>query len=274
MELRQTELSKSSITFIADNYDSDNFDAMLLSRQIACQFKHPIILDYKSSLTNIRLALGLTDRYFRRTLNNAVKFGYAFIEGKNLRLLSKNYDRKHFKRSKKNDYRRTYKPRQLANLVLLQSLYYNQYASIQRKQEQTDLIIHNSVFADRLMPYNNHVKNYAITASCRTVSKKLHLRSTSKAMKLLNELHAAGLITLEKHTQQIPQERAYTLMAKGHRHAVRFNTTKQQFYEVFASTFKLNYSLKRTTPTKWDLLTEQQQVTYLEMGYTKEYINL
>lgn len=247
--------------------------AYLLVSQIASQYKHPIILNYKSQLTNIRIALGLTDRKFRQTLNNAVRFKLAVIEGDNLRLHSKTADKRDFKQSKKNDYRSTSNPETFKNLVLLQSLYYNQVSRIRKKQCQHELIVQTSDVAGQLISYNSDTLNYRITASCRAVSKHLKLNSTSKAKEVLDRLNSTGQITIKKNIEPITQQKAFELMKNGCRKNVRFNTKEQQYYVVMASEIKLNYTLKRTEPSNWDKMTEHQQMDATSKGYTKEYIN-
>lgn len=240
-------------------------------RKIACQYKHPIILNYKDELNNIRLALGLSKNKFKKLFSSALRLGIITIEGNNLRLPSKTKETTDFKQSKKNDFRRTHKPLDFTYLVLIQSHYYKQVSEIKRKADQPDLIIQNSGRTDRLSKIDSNVRNYAITASCRAVSKLLMLNSTSKAKRVLDDLNKRGLISIEKHIEPISQTRAYDLMRNGFRHAVRFNRKEQEYYEVFASTFKLNYTLKRTTPSKWDLMTAHQRHIAIEMGYSKEY---
>lgn len=274
MKLRQTLLSKSAITYVYDNYCRDYADAYLFSRQLASQFKHPILLDYRENITNTRLALGYSDRKFRTLLNNAIRFKLAQVEGRHLRFLSNAKDKSYFKQSKKNDYRRTFKPQRFVYLVLIQSLYYSQLASIKSKQDQPELIIQNSDFANRLSGYNKNVKNYSITASCRAVSKRLKLNSTSKAKSILDDLNASGLIVLTKQERSINREEAFDLMRNGFRHAVRMNTNTLEYSEIFASTLKLNYTLKRTKPSQWDLMSDHERMIAEEMGYTKDYYSI
>lgn len=124
-----------------------------------------------------------------------------------------------------------------------------------------------------LRPYNNSIANNHKIASARSIQKALGLSSTSQAHKLLKEFHEEGLITLTKHTQRISKGVFRALLEKGVKN-IRYNKTEKFYYVVFASTFELNYNLKRTNPTPWQKMTEQQRIIATDMGWTKEMINL
>lgn len=248
--------------------------AYLLVRLLASQYKHPIILNYKSQLNAIRYCLGYTDSLFRKTLNLAVLLNLASIEGNNLRLLSNTQDRKDFKRSKRNDYRRVANPTKFKNLVLLQHNKYSQDIIASKKDQPSLEEGKNSDRVNQLLrPYNNNVASNVNFASARSIQKALGLSSTSQAHKILKEFAEEGLITLTKNTQKISKGVFKALLEKNCKN-IRYNKEEKFYYVVYASTFELNYTLKRTKPTTWQKMSEQDRHTASDMGWTKEVINL
>lgn len=263
LELRKTLLSRSATIYINDNYSRSEVKAYLLIRQMASQFKHPIILDYKVQLNNIRLSLGLTRKQFNRSLEIALKLKFASIEGTNLRLLSRNQDVKYFKQTKRNDYHYTDSPETFKNLSVLYSYHQKQLYSIKRKSSQTHLVLNNS----------DRNPNYAVTLSCKAVSELLHLNSTSTAKKLIDKLASKKLINLTKRTEVITKEQFDTALSRQDR-TIRYDKSSKTWYKVLASTFELNYNFKRVKLTKFERLSEQTQTMYLEMGYSIEQIEM
>lgn len=273
MKPRQSLLSKSAIINIHQNYGSEFMKAYLFVRLLAAQYKHPIILDYTTKLDAIRHVLGMRKQDFNSRIKTALRLVLIKIEGNHLRLLSNTQDRKDFKRSKKNDYRRTNNPTKFKNMVLL---LHNDRAKdklIASKVQPSLEERNNSERVNQLVrPYNNQIANNNKIASCRSVSKALGLNSTSAAHKVLNDFHEEGLITLTKHKQQISKGVFRALKEKGC-HNIRYDKQAKEYYVVFASTIKLNYNLKRTKKTPFQKMTRQQRIAALEMGWTEEMIN-
>lgn len=258
--------------------------AYLLIRKLSSQYKHPIILNYKRELHNISLYLREIEdpehrntRYiqmFRKTMNYALKAGLCRVEGNNLRLLSNTQDRIQFKQSRRNDYRGTINPVKFKNIVLLQ--HYNHAQDVvSRKKSQPS--IEEGKNSDRInqlvRPYNRNVAVNDKFASCRSIMKALGLKSLSQAHKLLNDFHEEGLIELTKRTQKITKGEFRALLERKC-HNIRYDKPTNTYFVVLASTFKLKYTLKRTVKTPYQKMTQQERVTALEMGWTKDMINL
>lgn len=256
-------MSRSAVNHVNENYSRNEVKCYLLVRQIASQFKHPIILGYKQQLNNIRLSLGLTRKQFARSLDIASKLKFIKVEGENLKLLSKNQDVKYFKQTKRNDYHATSNPEQFKNLAILYNYHKKQVFSIKRKSSQTHLVLNNS----------DSQPNYAITLTCKAVSNLLKLNSTSQAQRLINDLEKKQLITLTKRTEIITREQFDSALAHKDR-TIRYDKENKRWFRVLASTFDINFNFKRVKLSKFERLPEQVKHTYLEMGYSIEQIEL
>lgn len=159
-------------------------------------------------------------------------------------------------------------------MVLLQHHYHAQDITASKKDQPS---LEEGKTSDRvnqlLRPHNNSIANNHKIASARSIQKALGLSSTSQAYKVLKDFNEEKLITLTKHTQQISKGVFRALLEKNCKN-IRYNKTEKFYYVVFASTFELNYNLKRTKPTTWQKMSEQERIIAEDMGWTKELINL
>lgn len=273
IELRQTKISKSALVYIKRHFDDADFmDAYLFVRFLSAQLKHPIILNYKTKLEAVRYATQYSKAKFYKLLHLARLHNLVNEEGNHLRLLSNNKDRKHFKHSKRNDYRATYNPEKFKNMELLLHYSHTQEAEANKKDQTS---IEERKTSDRvnqlLRPYKPTANNNTF-ASARGIKKALLLRSTSQAKKVLDDFHNQGLITLTKNAAQISKG-VFRALLDNKVPNIRYNKEERAYYVVFASTMKVNYTLKRTKPTKWRLMSDKDRITALDMGYTKEELN-
>lgn len=261
--IKKTRLSISAVVK-ANEIGKDFSDAHLFVSTIKSQVKHPIILRYKAQLTSIRQQLGYTDHKFRKLLNIALNNGLATIEGKHLRLHSNNQDRK-LKNNKRNDYRITSDPIKFRELVLFKHHYYRQLSLIKQKERQTNKGINTSVSTNAI----NDKPNHYITASARSIAKLFHYKSQSTANIAIGRLAQENLIKLELNKREITKQECQALLAKGKYNVMRENG----IYYKYQRTYTLNYTLRRTEYEPFYALTEKEQVTYLELGYSIRDVN-
>src|SRR5690606_306531 len=106
----KTKLSKSAVVKFSEENSRENFTVYLFLRELHSLMKHPIILNYKTKITAVRTALGMTDYKFRKYIGIAIQERLAYFEGEHLRFWSNNKDRS-LKTSKKNDYYETDNPK-------------------------------------------------------------------------------------------------------------------------------------------------------------------
>lgn len=260
-QLRPTRLSISA-TLKAHQLGKEFSNAYLFVRQLSSQSKHPIILNYRSQLVYIRILLNISDYKLRTQLNACIRLGLASIEGNHLRLHSNNQDWK-FKPTKKNDYRVTSDPNKFRTLVLFRNHYNKQLALIKKKQRQTHERVNNSA--------SNSIVNANpfITASVRSVAKMFHTTNLETAQREIKSLCRSGLISIEQHKEKIERVTCAKLLSTGTKGIRKIGR------EYFSVTYglKLNYSLKRVEFEPFYKLTEEQQATYLQNGYSIQQIN-
>jgi len=210
--------------------------------------------------------MGVRDKKFRELTNEAIRSGLVKIEGKHLRLLSSTKDRT-FKTSKKNDYYSTSNPALFKNMVLISYHYQKQYAILRSNKVQPEIRLKNS---EQYATYNSN--NYAITLSCKSVSKLLQLNSTSQAKKAIEDLTRRNLIKVTKHIVRITKEEFNLELLSGRKN-IRYDKVNKSWFKIEASTFELNFNFKRITYSKFDHLPQEQQIMYLSQGYTVDQIN-
>lgn len=237
-------------------------ECYLFVRQLRSQVKHPIILNYKAQLVHIAKLLNLSDYKLRKLLNTCLRLGLAQIQGKHIKLHSNNMDW-NFKPSKKNDYRVTSDPIKFRNLVLFRNHYNKQLAEIKKKQRQTHERVNKGVKA------NQDQANPTITASIRSVANMFHTKSIRTAQAILDQMKKEGLIEIAQRRHQISKIDCVKLLKQNKRNIRKVNGL---YYSVDYELI-LKYSLKRERYQPFYKLSEQQQATFLEMGYTIEDIN-
>ena len=254
--MRKVELSISGVIKARTQYNEDFFKAYIFVNILRSQVKHPIILNYKQQLTSIRKTINYSDYRFRKDFNNAIRQGLLTIEGNHIRIWSKNKD-KAFKTSKKNDYRRTSDTKEFIKITLLEYHYKKQYHAI---KAQTYKSVKNS----------ESNANYSITCSSRSIAKLFGYKSSASGLKIVNYMVAKNHIQLTKNKVQISKQQFREHLNKGS-YNIRYDNNT--YYLVLPSTFKMKSNTRRTKYEPYNCLSEQQIITYTEMGYTREQIN-
>lgn len=259
--MKQTKISISA-TLKAHDLGKEFSNTYLFVRQLRSQVKHPIILNYRSQLKHIADLLNISEWKLRKSLNACIRLNLAVTEGKHLKLHSNNQDWK-FKPTKKNDYRVTSDPNKFRTLVLFRNHHNKQLALIKKKQRQTNERVNNSA--------SNSIDNAnpIITASVRSVAKMFHTSNLETAKKKIESLCRSGLITIVQHKQKIERVTCAKLLSTGTKGIRKIGN---EYFNV-SFELKLNYSLKRVEFEPFHKLTEQQQATYLQNGYSIEQIN-
>lgn len=270
MELRQAIISKSAIINVNANQSREFMEAYLFIRHLAAQYKHPIVLNYKSQLNPIRYCFKLTDHKFRKLIKSAMRYGLATIQGNHLRLHSNNADQQ-LKTVKRYDYQRTSNPTLFMQMVLLSNHYHKQKASIHKKKDQTHLGLRNS--DPNGYERHSNANNYSITASCKAISDLFKLNSTTASNKLLKDFDKRGIIKLYRTTTHITKKDFDYELSIGRKN-IRYNKEKKFWYRINAATFELNYTFrKQDKATPFDKLPREAKATYLQMGYTRDAVN-
>lgn len=261
MKLRPTKLSISA-TLKAHELGKEFSDAYLFVRQLRSQVKHPIILNYRSQLKHIADLINISEWKLRKSLNACIRLNLASIEGKNLRLHSNQQDWK-FKPTKKNDYRVTSDPNKFRTLVLFRNHHNKQLALIKKKQRQQ----HERVNTSASNSIDN--ANPLITASVKSVAKMFHTKNLSTAIKLIKSLEKQGLIKIVEYKSSIDVNLCKKLLSQGKRNIRKIDSN---YFRVNYG-LQLNYSLKRVEFEPFYKLSEMEQATYLQNGYSIEQIN-
>lgn len=254
--MRKLEISISGLLKAHKEYSKDFFNAYVFAHLLRSQTKHPIILNYKQQFKQVRLLVGYSDYKFRRALNNAIRQGLITIEGKHIRILSKNQD-KLFKPSKKNDYRTTNNINEFLKIALFENYYNKQYHAI---KVQTKKSVNNS----------EPKANFNISCSTRAITKLFNFKSTSSGYNMIKYMATKNHIVLTKNKVEITKSKFRELLKENNK-SIRYSNGT--YYKVLSSTFKMKSNTKRTEFVPFVYLEDKQRVMYLEMGYSEEYIN-
>lgn len=263
LKLRQTKLSISA-TIKAHSLGKEFSNTYLFVRQLRSQVEHPIILKYRSQLKLIADLLNISEHKLRVRLNACVRLKLATIEGKHLRLHSNKQD-KTFRPSKRNDTRVSENPEKLRLLILMRNHYNKQYSLIRKKEKQHYKGVNNSAKQKSF----NETPNHNITASLRAIAKMLHTTNLGTAKKVIDGLIKEKLISITLSKKQITLDECKKSLSLGNKNIRKVDGA----YFICNYIFKLNYSLKRVEYEPYYKLSENQQIAYIEQGWSIQQIN-
>lgn len=254
--MRKVILSKSVIIKLYTQYSKEFREAYLFTKTLSSQTKHPIILNYKQQLTQIRQLINYSDYKFRKSLNNAIHQGLITVQGNHLKLWSKNQDRA-FKPSKKNDYYYTSNVKEFIKITLFE---YHQNKQIRSIKSQTSKSVQNSGFNE---------PNYNISCSTRAIAKLFQYKSSASGHKLIKYMSQNNHIALKKNRTSITKQQFRDYLKQGNTN-IRYDNG---YYLIHASTFTMKSIIKRKPYEPINSLPEYIKIAYLDMGYSVEQIN-
>lgn len=213
----------------------DYADAYLFAKSLAVLTKHPILFDFKANMTAYRLILRLGEIKYIKLLKAAVSYGFATIEGKHLRLISKSQEKRIF--NLKNSAYDTIKREHLKQYFQIQIIKNNlrrqkkaiacKQRTIMNKGRYAGVPANKYDFLNLNKPVNN-----TITLSYRSAANILGC-SVSHAFKQLKELEQFGLV-ITRQRQIIDKDVFKFCLNRGY-HNIRYEKETAKYYFVLSN---------------------------------------
>lgn len=238
----------------AHNISQEFGEAWAFTKQLTSLNKHPIIFNFKSNLTAIRLLLGYTDRKFRKLVNIAMHNRLIYMKGDNLHLHGKQADRRLFGRLKHKQEIKRGDIKSFYQIAVLKNNVRQQRKIIQTKESTMNSgrgISEPDTF------YNLHNRQInEVTLSIRKIAELFNI-SVSHAYALSKRLRAFGL-TLTLNKVSITKD-AYEFYKSLMFHNARVTANGQYYY------------LKASIPTFGDFYKQETTATKVNKYYLSEY---
>lgn len=218
-------------------------DSYLFIKKLSSHFKHPIILNFKSTLPDLSKKTGLSAYVLRSGLKKAISFGLATVEGNHIRLCSIKFERKTMlsrkdkhKVLKADDLLRCYQVSVL-DAERVNQLSGKRFKNWNQGTHRRSMPFGDSNAQNKPMPHVNDKCNDAIM-SARLASKLFGYKSPLAGQSILNELTEAGLINLQANTTVLTTHEflMYKTMPQFAYH-LRYDKESNQFLYVKAKNF-------------------------------------
>lgn len=233
MKIPETLQLNPTACYKAAEQGKEYADAYLFAKSLATLTKHPILFDFKANMTAYRIILKIGEKKYINLLKSAISNGFATLEGKHLRLISKTQERKLFNlkntpydKIKRTDLKKYFQIQLIKNNIRKQkkAIVCKQRA-IMNKGRYTGAPGNSKYgFLNLNKPVNNN-----ITLSYRSAANILGC-SVSYAYKQLKDLGQVGLV-ITKQRHHIDKDVFRFCLNRGY-HNIRYDKKTAKYYFV------------------------------------------